>query len=194
MISAIAATLIFLIRTILDLFFLLVLMRLLFQFFKVEFNNPFYQYILKITNPILIPIQKIIPKTPKIDFSVVFLLIAVKVFELVLITFLSSGSIPNISNLIIWPLGEILTQIIHVLCLAVFVGSLLSWMQPYRQTPLNAILYQITEPLLSRARKAVPTGIGGIDISPILVIVGLQAIEILLTRSLGNILLSAPLK
>jgi len=193
MVSAIVETLIFLIRTVLDLFFLLVLMRLLFQYFKVEFYNPFYQYILKITNTILIPIQKIIPRSPKIDLSVVSLLIGIKAFELLLITFLASGSIPKIGNLIIWPLGEILTQTIHVLCLAIFVGSLLSWMQPYRQTPLSAILYQITEPLLSRARKAVPSGIG-IDISPILVIVGLQAIEILLTRFLGNILLSASLK
>jgi len=177
--SAVSNAFIFLIQTSFDLYFIIVLLRLLFQYFRVDFYNPFSQFILKVTNPILMPLQRIIPKSRKIDLSTLLLLIAIKALELFLISLLSIGTIPSIGGLILWPIGEILSQTINVFCLAILMTVILSWVAPKNHTPISSLLIQITEPLLSPARKLMPATIG-IDFSPLLVLIALKFLDILL--------------
>ena len=53
---------------------------------------------------------------------------------------------------------------------AIIINALLSWVSPDPYNPIVRILYQITEPVLMRIRKAIPMRGMRIDISPIIAI------------------------
>jgi YggT family protein len=80
----------------------------------------------------------------------------------------------------------IISATIRVLILAVFIYTLLRYfMDPYH--PLINTLGQVIEPLLAPIRKHVPP-IGGLDFSPLILMIGLQllgSIIVALLRSVG---------
>jgi YggT family protein len=61
----------------------------------------------------------------------------------------------------------------------VLLHVVLSWVAPGAHSPAAAILGRLCEPLLGPLRRIVPP-IGGLDLSPIFVMIGLQALQILL--------------
>ena len=68
----------------------------------------------------------------------------------------------------------------------IIISAVLSWVNPDPYNPIVRTLRALTEPVLWRVRRLAPfTYINGIDLSPILVILGLQFLDIVLTRSLG---------
>ena len=75
-------------------------------------------------------------------------------------------------------------MLIQFYLFAIFIQIILSWIAPQNYNPIVALLYQITEPVMKPARKLIPP-IGGLDLSPILVILGLQILEIALVSNKG---------
>ena len=74
----------------------------------------------------------------------------------------------------------------------IIISALLSWVNPDPYNPIVRTLRSLTEPVLWRARRLLPfTYIGGIDLSPLVVILGLQFIDIVVTRSLGYLAMQA---
>lgn len=61
---------------------------------------------------------------------------------------------------------------------------IISWVSPDPYNPIVRFLYNATEPLLFRLRKAIPLVVGGMDMSPILVFVGLSFLRTFLVQSL----------
>ncbi len=184
--SPLSSALLFLIKTAANLYFMIVLLRFLLQLYKVSFYNPASQWILMATNRILTPLQKIIPKHPRIDFAALLLLGIIKALELSITTLITNGFVPSLFSLMIWPIGEILTQTINFFFFAIIMVALLSWINPSKRNPFGEILTQITEPLLSPARKLIPPAIG-IDFSPILVLIGLKLADILFALPITQI-------
>lgn len=67
----------------------------------------------------------------------------------------------------------------------VIIRAVLTWIQVPSLYQLNVILYKITEPLLSPIRKYVPPHkTGGLDISPMILIVALLFVDSFLVKSL----------
>jgi YggT family protein len=62
---------------------------------------------------------------------------------------------------------------------AVFIRIILSWISPGQYNPATAIITTLTEPMLRPVRRLIPA-MGGFDISPIFVIIGLGALSRLL--------------
>lgn len=176
----------FLIKTLFDLYLLLVLLRFLFQYFKVDFYNPFSQFILKATNPILLPIRRILPSYDKIDLASLVLLLSLKACEFLLLSVLTRGMAPNILGLLIWPIGELMNQTVNVFFFAILVMIILSWLGPKVHTPISSLVAQMTDPLLRPARRVIPA-MAGIDLSPMIVLLGLKLIEILLANPITQL-------
>ncbi len=67
----------------------------------------------------------------------------------------------------------------------VIISALLSWVNPDPYNPLVRILRNLTEPVFYRIRKWLPfTYMGGIDFSPVVVLLAIQFIKIFLVRTL----------
>jgi YggT family protein len=72
-----------------------------------------------------------------------------------------------------------------VLTFIVVGRALLSWFDPGMRTSIGQILVQITEPMLAPIRRLMPST-GVIDLSPIILIVGLQVVSRILVQALQS--------
>jgi YggT family protein len=72
---------------------------------------------------------------------------------------------------------------ISLYIMLIFLSVLLSWFNRDPGNPLAAVIGSLTEPLLRPARRVIPP-IGGLDLSPLLVLIALQALSILVGTEL----------
>lgn len=74
----------------------------------------------------------------------------------------------------------------------VVVAALLSWVRPDPYNPIVRTLRALTEPVFWRVRQKLPfTYFNGVDLSPLVVIIALQFLNYVLTRSLGYLAMLA---
>ena len=161
----------FLIGTVFGIYTLLVMLRCLFQIVRADFYNPLSQFIVKATNPPLRPLRKFMPGFYGVDTASVTLMFVLKFIELYLIISLrgGTGSLIGVTVLVI---AELLALVITIYLFAIIVLVIISWINPGVHNPVIGLLRSLTEPLLRPARRLVGTGVG-LDLSPLIVMVGL---------------------
>ncbi|MEM5786096.1 MAG: YggT family protein [Syntrophobacteraceae bacterium] len=74
-------------------------------------------------------------------------------------------------------LAYILDKVIYIYMVILIIRALLSWVNPDPYNPVVRFLYNVTEPVLYRVRRALPFSTGGIDFSPMIVILGLLFLD-----------------
>jgi YggT family protein len=72
----------------------------------------------------------------------------------------------------------------------VIARAVISWVNPDPYNPVVRFLYNATEPLLYRVRRALPLFAGGIDFSPLLVLVAIYFLQVFLVQSLRDVALT----
>jgi YggT family protein len=173
---------VFLIQTLFHLYILIVLLRLLLQLVRADFYNPLSQFLVKATNPVIVPLRRIIPGLFNIDLASVLLLLALKMTELALLG-LFTGHDWNVGSLLLVSVAELLGLLFHVFLFSILIQVILSWIRPDEHNPLTALLHSLNEPLLAPARRVVPP-MGGLDLSPIIVLIALQLASMLIVAPL----------
>lgn len=73
----------------------------------------------------------------------------------------------------------LLARLIDLYSLIVVVAVILSWVRVDRRNRLAVIVYALTEPVLAPIRKVLPP-FGGLDLSPLLLLIALQILKGLL--------------
>ncbi|MHB8536032.1 MAG: YggT family protein [Sulfuricaulis sp.] len=166
------------VQVVFSLYILTLLLRFLFQLSRADFYNPVSQFLVALTNPLLRPLRRIIPGLYGIDIASIVLLFVLQALEVFLISQLNNY-MPDALPLFIATVADLLRLTINVYFYAILLRVILSWFMPYgmRDNPAGDLLVSLTEPLLRRARRLVPA-MGGIDLSPIVVLVGLQLLQL----------------
>jgi YggT family protein len=175
----------FLVRTVFDLYLLAVVLRFLLQMVRADFYNPVSQFLVKITNPVLIPIRRVVRGYGGVDWPSVLLMLILKSMQISILALLISGNFPVLTGLLVLSIAELLKLIIYIFMIAVFIQVILSWVSPGAYNPATVMLYQLTEPLLRPARRVIQP-VGGMDLSPLLVFIVLQLLIILLVNPIWN--------
>ncbi|MBT2969536.1 MAG: YggT family protein [Candidatus Thiodiazotropha sp. (ex Ctena orbiculata)] len=176
---------VFLVQTLFGLYLLAILLRFLLQLVRADFYNPISQFLVKVTNPPLKPLRRIIPGFGGIDLSSLLLAWLLKAVELLIIISISGGNISLITPLI-WAIPELVELLINIYLFGILIQVILSWVNPGSYNPAVSLLYSLTSPLLTPAQKILPPT-GGIDLSPMLVIIGLILLKMLLIPPLLQI-------
>jgi YggT family protein len=83
--------------------------------------------------------------------------------------------------------AEILNIGLTLFMWLVIAQAILSWVNPDPFNPIVRFLHQVTEPVLYQVRKRIPSGFGGIDFSPIIVLLGVVFLKIFVVESLLRI-------
>lgn len=166
-------------KTFFSFLMLAVILRLLLQIARADFYNPISQFLVKVSNPLLLPLRKIIPPLGKIDSASIVLALAVQVLAIVVLLLIFDARIPNIITLLGWATIGCLALVANLYFFAILINIVLSWIAPGTQHPAAALLYQLTEPVMQPFRKLIPA-MGGIDLSPILVFLSINIVQILL--------------
>jgi len=179
-----AASAVLLIQTVFGLYILAILLRLMLQWARADFYNPVSQFIVKITNPPLKPLRRIIPGWGGIDVASVLLLIVLQIMENFLY-YMAMGITMAVSSLLVISLADLLNLLINVCIGAILIQVILSWVTLGNYNPLIGLVHRIAEPLLVPARRIIPP-LSGIDLSPLVALVVLQLLKILLVAPILN--------
>lgn len=178
MIGPLTEVALLLINTFVNIYVLVILLRFLLQLVKADFYNPVSQFIVKATNPLLVPLRRIIPGVGGIDVSSILLAWAVQLVGMgIVFTLLTGGQIPPILHLCAWAVLAIFQTILNIYMFSILIIVILSWIAPQSYNPAVLLLHQLTGPVLSRIRKVMPD-LGMLDLSPIVAFLLIQVIEI----------------
>ncbi len=184
--SALTDAGVYLIRTLFDLYIIFVALRFLLQWLRADFHNPLSQFLVTVTNPPLRPLRRFIPGMAGIDLSSLVLMFILKVIEIILVWLISYGHIPALAGLFVLSTTELLKLMIYIFLFAIVIQVVISWVNPGAYNPATVILSRLTEPLLGPARRLLPP-IGGLDLSPLIVLIGLQLLIILFINPLTHL-------
>jgi len=176
---------IFLVKTLFDLYILVVLLRFFLQAVRADFYNPISQFVVKLTSPLLLPLRRVVPPVAGLDTASLILAWLLKTVELVVITALAGG------GLVLWgallmAVPELVESTIDLFFWAILIQAILSWVSPGTYNPAAALLYSLTLPLLRPAQRLIPP-IGGLDLSPMAVMIGLVLLKMLLLPPLRTL-------
>jgi YggT family protein len=157
------------------------LLRFLLQLVRADFYNPISQFLVKITNPVVVPLRRIIPGIAGLDLASLVLCLVLQMLGIVVILMLNGLNPPNIALLLVWSLLGLVGLVVNVYFFAILVMIILSWVAPGSNSPAAYLLYQLTEPVMRPVRNMLPS-MGGIDFSPILVFILINVIQIALSH------------
>lgn len=168
----------YLVDTLIFLFTLVLMLRLLLQWVRADFYNPVSQFTVKVTNPVVIPLRRIIPGFGGIDIAtllLIFVFTAIRILAVYLINGFEPNEIIGIP-LLFRVLFDVIDLLLNVFLFAIFIQAILSWVNPDPYNPVASLLHSLTTPVLSPIRRIIPS-IGGIDISPIFAIIAIMFIK-----------------
>jgi YggT family protein len=169
--------LIYLLRFAFDALLTILIMRVWLQLVKADFYNPLSQFIVKVSNPLVIPCRKIIPGFGGIDLATVLLAFIMATAKFISITLLSGGELDLVISVYVG-LIILAKQIGFLIFIIMLAMALMSWVvQGYN--PTQMVFHQLTEPFLKPIKKIVPS-IGGLDLSVLIAFLLLNVINIFL--------------
>ncbi|MCF7981982.1 MAG: YggT family protein [Pseudomonadales bacterium] len=175
---------IFLVKTLFSLYILAVLLRFLLQIARADFYNPLSQAIVKVTDPALRPLRRIIPGIGGIDLSSLVLALIIQIAAICLIFLLLGQNVPNFLLVTLWACVGLAASVLNIYFYALIIVIVLSWIAPQSYNPGAILVQQITEPIMRPARNLIPP-IGGLDLSPIFIFIAINLIEILVINRLA---------
>lgn len=175
---------VFLVQTVFGLYMGAVLIRYLLAVARADFYNPVSQFLVKVTNPLLVPLRRVIPSLGGIDLASLVLLLILQILELVVVGLITGLSFQP-AGLVVLSIAGLLALLFQIYFFTILIQIVLSWVSPGGHNPAVSLLYSLNEPLLGRARRILPP-IHNFDLSPIVVLIGIQLLNILLVAPISD--------
>ena len=170
--------LIFLIQTLGGLYAFVVILRFLLQLTKADFYNPLSQFVVKVTSPVLRSLRRYIPGFRGLDISSLVLAWLVQTLVLFLVGVLAGLGLASLGA-VLWSLPALVELAIDVFLYGVIIRVILSWINPDPFNPMVQLIHTLTDPVMAPVQRRLPP-IGGLDLSPIAVTIGLIFMQMLL--------------
>lgn len=165
----------FLVDILFHLYTVILMLRLLLQWVRADFYNPVCQFIVKATNPVVIPLRRFIPGIWGIDIASLVLILCFTAIKIFLVYGLSGIDI-SFAGVIIKTVIETIILTLDIFLFAIIIQAVLSWINPDPYNPIVSLLNYITWPVLKHFRKLLPP-ISGFDLSPIFAIIAIMFIK-----------------
>lgn len=168
----------FVLKTLTQLYLLLLILRFWLPMLRADFRNPVAQGVLRLTSPLIVPLRRFIPPIGRIDTSTVLVAFVIE-YALILLLLLLTGRSAGVVAIGVTSMVELAILSLNMFFFVVLIKIVLSWVAPHNYNPVTAMLTTLSEPVLRPFRRLIPP-LGGLDISPIFAIVLLQAGVIIL--------------
>ncbi len=193
-----------------DIYIFILWLRFLLQAMGADFYNPLSQFTVAATRKLVDPLDRLFQRRPpagvvinmrrqvsRWSFGALLLIFLIKLLQITAVSVLANGqqpppvltayiallNFPTAGN-VIFSLSGLVALLINFYFYAIIAGVILSWVAPHN--PAGQTIFQITEPVLGPCRRLLPS-MGGLDLSPIIAILGLRIAEILMRWSAGEI-------
>lgn len=169
----------FVLNALLTLAVLAFLLRAVMPLARADFRSPLGQAVLRFTDPVVLPLRKVLKPAGRVDVASFAALLLVQLAGTAAIRLVTGASMAP-AGVLAQGLRGLAITVLQFYSIAVLVYALLSWVAPGNHSPATQLLARICEPLLGPVRRVMPP-IGGLDFSALFVLIGLQALQILLS-------------
>ncbi len=169
----------FVVETVFNIFILSALVRFWMQAFRAPVRNPLAQFTMALTDFAVKPLRRMLPSIRGLDTASLFVAWAAEVVLIAIVSLLQGVELVNgaaISVLMFLGFVKLVRLTVYIIMGAVLLQALLSWVSPYH--PLAPFFDALTRPFLKPFQKAIPP-IGGVDITPVLVLIACQLVLML---------------
>ena len=176
----------YLVQTLLSLYLVAMLLRFLLQLVKADFYNPICLFLVKATNPLVVPMRRVIPGFAGLDIATLVIALLLQTLAIVVLLLINGLGVPNILLILAWAALGLVGLLVNIYFFALLAMIILSWVAAGSGHPAIYLLHQITEPVMAPFRRILPA-MGGLDLSPILVFVMINVLQIALRHVAANI-------
>lgn len=176
--SYLANPLIFIVETLFYLYMIVVALRLIMQWANWDYHNPLVQFIIKATQKPVKFLRQFIPAMGRWDTATVVLLLLVTIAKLLVVGLIVTA-LPKGLMWFTLILAELFSLFISIFTVSIIIEVILSWVTPAgTYNPVAPLVSRMNAPLLRPVRNLIPP-LGGIDLSPLFVLLGLQVLSML---------------
>lgn len=177
----IANALIFLVSVASGLLTVAFLLRFFLQWARAPYRNPLAEFVHALTDFAVLPARRLLPGLWGLDLASAALAWLTQLLELLVVLYLRDQELGPQTGLAFAALllvagARALRIGLYLVMAVVIVQALLSWINPY--SPLMPLLNSLARPLLRPFQRWVPA-VGGVDLSPLFVVVACQLLVML---------------
>jgi YggT family protein len=170
----------FVVETFFNLFILAALTRFWMQALRAPVRNPIAHFTMALTDFAVKPLRRVLPGLFKLDLAS---LAVAWMAEFALLGILSAllwevplANLQALSVMGFLAFVKLARLSVYIVMGAVLIQALLTWVNPYH--PVAPFFDALTRPFLKPFQKAIPP-IGGVDITPVLVLIACQLVLML---------------
>jgi YggT family protein len=171
-----------LIRFVFGALITLVVLRVLLQMVRANFYNPICQFLYKATNPVLMPLRRVVPSWRNLDVAGVLLAWLLSAIQLALL-FALAGVSPKLLGLAVMAVADLIGFVLLLYMALIIVRILLGFFPGNTRHPIVPLVYQLTDPLLRPLQRILPS-LGGLDFSPMVAWLLITLARVLLVQPL----------
>ncbi|MFL0806308.1 MAG: YggT family protein [Oceanobacter sp.] len=167
-----------LVNSIGSLILLIFLLRFLLQLVRADFYNPISQFVVRFSNPLLVPLRRMIPGFGGLDVASLVLAYGTQLILMAAILMVAGQTALPWMNLVFWALIGVFSLFVNIYFWGLLIMVIASWLAPNSYNPALILINQILDPVMRPIRRMMPD-LGGLDLSPIVLMLTIQMVEIL---------------
>lgn len=169
----------FLIEVLFGLYMGIVALRIIMQWAHWEYHNPLVQLIIRATQIPVKFLRRFIPPLGRWDTATIVLLFVLAILKLFLMALIQPGLF-SLAIILRLAIADIFSLFITLFSASIIIQVILSWIQPHNTyNPITPLISRMNSPLLRPIRKWLPE-MGGLDLSPLIALLGLQIVSMLI--------------
>jgi len=173
--------LIYLVDSLLTIYLYLLVLRFVMQLVRADFRNPLANFVLVVTNPVIMPLRRVLPPLGKVDTASVLAIIFVAALQIAILSVIAGHPLLNPFAFAMALLFKLVVSFIRFFIGAILIYALLSWVVPAGYNPAMALLASVCEPVLRPFRRLIPP-IANFDLSALWALLALGVVQILVLQ------------
>jgi len=169
----------FIVETLIGLYQVLLLLRLLMQLTRADFRNPIGRGIVQLTDPVIMPLRRALPPMGKIDSASLVAIIIVAALKFWLLRLLIGFGFPDPFFVLRAVALDLLRLVLKTYLISIILNAILSFVAPGNYSPAQSILTALCNPVLNPIRRVIPA-VAGLDLSPLWACIAIQALLLII--------------
>jgi YggT family protein len=170
----------YLVDTLTSLYLGVLILRLIMQIVRANFRNPFAEAIVRLTNPLIMPLRRVLPPIGKVDSATVLAIVLFAVFKVALLSVLFGGGLFSLVAMSFILLRTLVLAVLWLYFILIFFYGIAGFLMQGGSSPIYEVLAYVCDPILNRIRKIIPSLVAGLDLSFLWAIIAIQALIILI--------------
>lgn len=171
-----------LVEVIVGLVVVLFALRVLLQVVRANFYNPICQFIYKATNPVLMPLRRVLKPVRNFDTAGAVIVFALECLKVWMLAALGGVALGVVATLVLG-FAELLSFLIGLYFVLILARVILNWVGRDSYHPIVPLIAQLTQPLLGPLRRHLPQP-GGFDFAPMVAMLALMLARALIVAPL----------